>query len=76
MPIPQRKQGQAEDTFISECIADLVGKGEYDQPQASAICYQQLAIALTADKNWRKSFVNSPESTCLTQYKHVGSNIK
>jgi hypothetical protein len=28
------------------------------------------------DKEWRKSFINSPESTCLTQYKHVNSNIK
>ena len=74
MPIPQRKQGQSEDTFIADCISKLVG--EYPQDQAAAICYQQLTVQLTMDKEWRKSFVNSPESTCLTQYKHVDSNIK
>ena len=74
MPIPARKQGEAEDTFLSRCIGDL--SSEYDTPQASAICYQQLAVHLTMDKEWRKSFINSPEATCLTQYKHVGSNIK
>jgi hypothetical protein len=74
MPIPSRKQGEAEDTFISRCIGDL--SGEYETSQASAICYQQLAINLTVDKEWRKSFINSPEATCLTQYKHVDLNIK
>jgi len=57
MPIPQRKQGQSEDTFIGECISQLVG--EYDQEQAAAICYQQLDIQLSADKDWRKSFLAS-----------------
>ena len=38
MPIPARKQGEAEDTFISRCIGDL--SSEYDTPQASAICYE------------------------------------
>ena len=42
MPIPQRKQGQSEETFISECIAELAG--EYDQQQAAAICYQQINL--------------------------------
>ena len=42
MPIPQRKQGQSEDTFISECIAELAG--EYDQQQAAAICYNQINL--------------------------------
>ena len=69
----------AKDAFIpskpfESCIGDL--SSEYDTPQASAICYQQLAVHLTMDKEWRKSFINSPEATCLTQYKHVGSNIK
>jgi hypothetical protein len=67
MPIPQRKQGQAEDTFIAECIGELAG--EYPQDQAAAICYQQLSIALTADKEWRKDFLSfKPESTCLKHY--------
>jgi hypothetical protein len=74
MPIPARKKGEQEQDFISRCIGDL--SSEYDTPQASAICYQQLAVQLTVDKEWRKSFLNSPEATCLTQYKHVGSNIK
>ena len=74
MPIPARKQGEQEQDFISRCIGDL--SSEYDTPQASAICYQQLAVQLTFNKEWRKSFINSPEATCLTQYTNVGSNIK
>jgi hypothetical protein len=66
MPIPKRNQGEAEDTFIGRCIGEL--SGEYEQDQAAAICYQQLSINLTMDKNWRKSFVNQPESTCVTHY--------
>jgi hypothetical protein len=72
MPIPQRKQGQAEETFIADCISKLVD--EYDKSQAAAICYQQLSIALTADKNWRKDFLSfKPESTCLKHYTHKPS---
>jgi len=74
MPIPARKKGEQEQDFISRCIGDL--SSEYDTPQASAIYYQQLAVQLTVDKEWRKSFLNSPEATCITQYKHVGSNLK
>jgi hypothetical protein len=59
MPIPQRKQGQAEDTFISECIRELVGTDGYETDQASAICYQQLSVKLTADLSWRKQFIAS-----------------
>ena len=58
MPIPQRKQGQAEDTYISDCIAELVGNGDYESEQAAAICYQQLDIQLGMDSEWRKSFLN------------------
>ena len=65
MPIPKRNQGEAEDTFIGRCIGEL--SGEYEQDQAAAICYQQLSIDLSMDKNWRKSFVNQLESTHLTQ---------
>ena len=72
MPIPQRKQGEAEDTFVSRCIGDL--SSEYDTPQAAAICYQQLSINLTADKQWRKDFLAfKPESTCLKHYTHKPS---
>jgi len=61
MPIPKRKQGQSEETFIPECIAELVG--EYEVEQATAICYSQLElekdIQLIADKEWRRNFVNN-----------------
>lgn len=57
MPIPQRKQGQAEDTFIADCISKLVD--EYEQEQAAAICYQQLDIQLAVDSEWRKQFMAS-----------------
>lgn len=42
MPIPQRKQGEDEQTFISRCISEIAG--EYDQQQAAAICYQQINL--------------------------------
>ena len=64
MPIPSRKQGEAEDTFISRCIGDL--SGEYETSQASAICYQQLAINLTADKSWRQSFLDKSHTISAT----------
>lgn len=60
MPIPKRKQGQSEDTYIPECIAELVGKEGMDNSQAAAICYQQLEIQLSLDPAWRKSFINQP----------------
>jgi hypothetical protein len=81
MPIPQRKKGQTQDDFISSCIGDLVGAGEYEQSQAAAICYQQMDVQLGLDSTWRKSFLNRPESTCLTQYRQpdidqVRSDVK
>ena len=76
MPIPKRKSGEVEQDFIGRCASQLIGEEGYEREQAVAICYQQLAVHLTMDKEWRKSFINSPEATCLTQYKHVGSNIK
>ena len=57
MPIPKRKQGESEETFIADCISKLVD--EYDQSQAAAICYQQLDIQLAADSEWRKQFMAS-----------------
>jgi hypothetical protein len=61
MPIPKRKQGEPDDTFISRCIEEI--SGEYDVDQAAAICYSQLElekdIQLIADKDWRRTFVNN-----------------
>lgn len=37
MPIPQPNQGENESDFVSRCISKIIG--EYDQEQASAICY-------------------------------------
>ena len=42
MPIPKRKQGEDEQTFISRCIGEI--SGEYDREQATAICYQQINL--------------------------------
>lgn len=65
MPIPKRKQGQSEDTFIAECIGELAG--EYEQDQAAAICYQQLAVMLTVDSEWRKQFLASKNPSTWTK---------
>jgi hypothetical protein len=79
MPIPKRNQGEQEQEYIGRCIKNLLD--EYDQDQAAAICYQQLDIQLGMDSSWRKSFLNKPESTCLTQYRQpdidqVKSDVK
>jgi len=42
MPIPSRKQGEDEQTFISRCISEI--SGEYDREQAAAICYNQINL--------------------------------
>ena len=57
MPIPKRNQGEQEQEYISRCIKNI--SDEYEQDQAAAICYQQLDIQLSADPNWRKSFMAS-----------------
>ncbi len=57
MPIPKRNQGEQEQDYIGRCIKNLLD--EYDQDQAAAICYQQLDIKLSADSEWRKSFMAS-----------------
>lgn len=57
MPIPKREKGQPEQEFISSCIKKLID--EYEQDQATAICYQQLDIHLSADSEWRKWFIAS-----------------
>tara|TARA_R110000823_G_scaffold280176_1_gene398387 strand:+ start:644 stop:958 length:315 start_codon:yes stop_codon:yes gene_type:complete len=40
MPLPTKSATESKDEFISRCISDL--SSEYDQNQASAICYLQL----------------------------------
>jgi hypothetical protein len=59
MPIPKRNQAEAEEKFISRCAEQLIGEEGYERDQAVAICYQQLSVDLTADKDWRKSFLAS-----------------
>lgn len=59
MPIPKRKSGEVEQDFIGRCASQLIGEEGYEREQAIAICYQQLSVDLTADKNWRKSFLAS-----------------
>ena len=59
MPIPKRDSGEQEQEFISRCAKQLIGEEGYEREQAVAVCYQQLDIQLSADKNWRKSFMAS-----------------
>jgi len=70
MPIPNRKSGEAEQDFIGRCSSQLISEEGYERDQALAICYQQLSVQLGLDSAWRKSFLNKPESTCLTQYRN------
>ena len=75
MPVDKPKPGESEEDYLAYCIPAEIKAG-YDRDQAAAICYQQLAVHLTMDKEWRKSFLNRPEDTCLTQYKRAGTNLK
>ena len=59
MPIPKRSSGEQEQDFIGRCAKQLIGEEGYEREQAVAICYQQLSVDLTADKNWRKTFIAS-----------------
>ena len=39
MPLPERKEGEPRETFISRCMGDSVMNNEYpDQSQRSAVC--------------------------------------
>lgn len=69
MPIPKRHSGEQEQDFVSRCIGDLVGSGEYEQDQAAAICYQQMDIQLMNDKEWRREFVSSADTKLKQLYK-------
>lgn len=59
MPIPKRKSNEVEQDFIGRCASQLIGEEGYEREQAIAICYQQLSVDLTTDKEWRKSFLAS-----------------
>ena len=69
MPIPQRHSGEQEQDFVSRCIGDLVGSGEYEQDQAAAICYQQMEVQLINDKEWRKNLVMPADAKVKQLYK-------
>jgi hypothetical protein len=60
MPIPKRKSNEQEQEFIARCAEELIGGGEYEREQALAICYQNLDIQLSTDKQWRRNLVNNP----------------
>ena len=68
MPIPNQRQGEQNDAFVSRCIGELVG--EYEQDQAAAICYQQRDVKLMNNKEWRREFVNSADNKVKQLYKN------
>ena len=67
MPIPKQNQGEQDDAFISRCIGELVG--EYEQDQASAICYQQRDVKLMNNKEWRREFVIGSDKQVTSMFK-------
>jgi hypothetical protein len=58
MPVDKPKPGESKEDYLAYCIPAEIKAG-YERDQAAAICYQQLDIQLTADKDWRKSFLAS-----------------
>ena len=70
MPIPNQQSGEHDEAYVSRCIGELVGSGEYEQDQAAAICYQQTDIKLMNDKEWRREFVSSADSKIKHLYKN------
>ena len=69
MPIPNQQSGEHDEAYVSRCIGELVGSGEYEQDQASAICYQQADVKLMNNKEWRREFVGSADSKIKHLYK-------
>jgi len=70
MPIPNQQSGEHDESYVSRCIGELVGSGEYEQDQASAICYQQRDVKLMNNKEWRREFVSSADSKIKHLYKN------
>ena len=58
MPVDKPKPGESREDYLAYCIPAEIKEG-YDSDQAAAICYQKLETQLSADKNWRKSFLAS-----------------
>ena len=69
MPIPQQQSGEHDEAYVSRCIGELVGSGEYEQDQAAAICYQQADVKLMNSKEWRRDFVKSSDTKLKQIYK-------
>jgi len=65
MPIPKPHSGEGESEFISRCASRLIGEEGYENDQALAICYQQLSVQLTVDRNWRKEFMDMKDAGSL-----------
>lgn len=70
MPIPNQQSGEHDEAYVSRCIGELVGSGEYEQDQAAAICYQQTNIKLMNSKEWRREFVGSADNKVKQLYKN------
>ena len=68
MPIPERQKGESKDSFLSDCIAELVSAG-HENDQAAAICYQQMDVQLMNSREWRKSFTQSADTKLKQLYK-------
>ena len=62
MPVDKPKPGESKEDYLAYCIPAEIKEG-YERDQAVAICYQKLDIQLTADKNWRKSFLASKNAS-------------
>jgi len=65
MPIPKPHSGEGESEFVSRCASQLIGEEGYENDQALAICYQQLSVQLTVDRNWRKEFMGMKDPGSL-----------
>jgi len=65
MPIPKPYSGEGENEYISRCASKLIGEEGYEQDQALAICYQQLSVQLTVNKDWRKEFMGMKDPGSL-----------
>lgn len=61
MPIPKQHSGEHDEAFVSRCIGELVGSGEYEQDQAAAICYRQTEMAKMNSKDWRRNLIEPAE---------------
>lgn len=77
MPIPEKKSGQSENEYISECVSAIVD--EYGQEQSLAICYNKWRENMSTQEKILSKMNQSRidlEEPCQAGYRQYGMKEK